>query len=32
MKAGVSPNHWACSHRGFVMDFSDIEDNVGETE
>jgi len=26
------PNHWACSHRGFAMDFSDIEDSVGEPE
>jgi hypothetical protein len=24
--------HWACSSRGFAMDFSDIEDHVGEPE
>jgi putative transposase len=30
VKAGVYPEHWACSHRGFAMDFSDIEDSVGE--
>jgi hypothetical protein len=30
--AGVYPNHCACSHRGFVMDFSDIENSVGEPE
>ena len=30
VKEGVYPEHWACSQRGFVMDFSDIEDSVGE--
>ena len=32
VKAGVYPNHWACSRRGFVMDFRDIEDSVGEPQ
>ena len=32
VKAGVCPNHLACSHSGFAMDFSDIEDSVGEPE
>jgi putative transposase len=30
--AEVYPRNWACSHRGFTMDFSDIEDSVGEPE
>jgi putative transposase len=30
--AGVYSNHWACSHRGFMIDLSDIEDSVGELE
>jgi putative transposase len=29
---GVYPANWACSHRGFDMDFSDIEDHVGEPD
>jgi putative transposase len=28
--ASVYSDHWACSHNGFTMDFSDIEDRVGE--
>ena len=32
VKAGVYPSHWACSHRGFTMDFTDIEETVGEPE
>jgi putative transposase len=29
---GVYPEHWACSKGGFAMDFSDIEDHVGEPD
>jgi putative transposase len=29
---GVYPEHWACASGGFVMDFSDIEDDVGEPD
>jgi hypothetical protein len=32
VKAGVYPNHWDRSHRGFAMDFSGIEASVGEPE
>jgi putative transposase len=28
--ADVYPENWTCSQGGFVMDFSDIEDRVGE--
>lgn len=28
--AGVYPEHWACTQRGFSMDFGDIEESVGE--
>jgi putative transposase len=29
---GVYSEHWACSQGGFLMDFSDIEDHVGEPD
>jgi hypothetical protein len=32
VSAGVYPEHWACSSGGFSMDFSDIEDHLGEPE
>jgi len=30
--AGVYSEHWACYKSGFAMDFSDIEDHVGEPD
>ncbi len=32
VKAGVYSRHWVCSHRGWTMDFSDIEHSVGEPD
>jgi len=32
VEADVYPRNWACSTAGFALDFSDIEDRVGEPE
>jgi len=32
VKAGVYPEHWACSKNGVMLDFSDIGDTVGEPD